>query len=80
MHVYTLLGGDKVEAKDAHDLVRKMRQLAFVPSRSIKEYMEEVAERARMSDVNAKIPTDNEADFVEALLDAGIIKMVEEVA
>lgn len=78
MQVYTMQNGGRIIANNAADLVSQMRKLSFTPSRSVHEYMEEVAEAAKDHDRTARIPTDSVDNFVEALLRVGFIKMVEE--
>lgn len=77
MQTYTMYNGDKFVARDAAELVKLMRKESFAHTRNMQEYMEEVAEAAKMQDRHAIIPTDSVDKFVAALLDSGFIKLVE---
>lgn len=71
MRTYHTNDGAVIEAKDARDVVRKLRAMSNTPEQNIQTFMEEVAERVLLQ--GNVIATDTPAHFVAGLLSAGLL-------
>lgn len=74
MTTYLTIDGERFFADTAPQLVRMLREASFVPSDNDKEFMREVAERAKLQNHESNISTDSMEAFVEDLIKAGFLK------
>jgi len=72
--LYLTNDGQEFFADNAAQLVRMLREDAFVESDNDKEFMREVAKRVQLQDRRARIATENVKVFVESLVDAGFLE------
>ena len=73
---YEILGGGQIEASSSLELVEAMRlqDQAWVPSVSIEDYMEDMAQRCKIQNGTA-VSTDSVDVFLIDLIAGGFLKL-----
>jgi hypothetical protein len=72
---YKTLDGGRFEARDAADLVRQLRATSYQHAKTRREFMEEMAKRARLWKRDARINTSTCPLFVRGLIATGMIEV-----
>lgn len=76
---YITREGERFTASDALHLVGQLRRASFVSTKDDASFMRELADRMKLQDRNAVIPTDNVDKFVAALISYGYIEQKDDV-
>ena len=73
MSIYITDRGERFSAKNEAELVRKLRRASFVPCKNEREYMHDVAERAKLRNRRTKISTADYESFISDLISCGLL-------
>jgi hypothetical protein len=76
MKTYITADGETLVARDARQVVRKLRAAGFYREDSVEAFMVAVAQRVRRK-TGCRVATSSDAEFVSDLIRAGILQEQE---